>query len=138
GLTSTLFRPARNLRPRIVPVSLWHGAALAGEVHDQNAARLGGVSGHAGLYATASDLARYAQWYLNHGRTALGVQLVAPHTVETFISRVAGDRALGWETRDPRSTDNAGSRMSPVTFGHTGFTGTSLWIDPQLGVFVVL
>ena len=138
GLTSTLFRPARTLRPRIIPVSLWHGTAIAGEVHDQNAARLGGVSGHAGLYATGSDLARYAQWYLNHGRTKSGGQLVTPGTMETFISRVAGDRALGWETKDPRSTDNAGSRTSPNTFGHTGFTGTSIWIDPVRGVFVVL
>jgi CubicO group peptidase (beta-lactamase class C family) len=138
GLASTLYRPPRNLRPRIAPVSLWHGTSIAGEVHDQNAARLGGVSGHAGLYSTAMDLARYAQWFLNHGRTASGRQLVTRATMDAFTARAAGDRALGWEMRDPKRTENSGTRMSAATFGHTGFTGTSLWIDPEHDVFVVL
>ena len=107
-------------------------------MHDQNAARLGGVSGHAGLYSTGADLGRYAQWYLRHGRAPAGSQLVSRATMDTFTSRAAGDRALGWEMRDPKTTDNTGTRMSPATFGHTGFTGTSLWIDPARGLFVVL
>jgi CubicO group peptidase (beta-lactamase class C family) len=138
GMTQTSYLPPRALRPRIAPVTLWHGNAIAGEVHDQNAARLGGVSGHAGLYATGGDLARYAQWYLNAGLTGSGAQLVAPGTVAQFTRQAARDRALGWEMRDPRSTDNTGARLSPATFGHTGYTGTSIWIDPARGLFIVI
>lgn len=138
GMRQTRYRPPASLKPRIAPVSLWHHVAIAGEVHDQNAARLNGVSGHAGLYSTASDLARYAQWYLNHGRTSSGKALVRWGTMDKFESRVAGDRALGWELRDPRTTDNTGSQLSLAAFGHTGYTGTSIWIDPTRDVFVVV
>ena len=137
GLASTMFRPSRSLRTRIAPVSLWHGTPIAGEVHDQNAARLGGVSGHAGLYSTGADLAAYAQWFLRHGRTKSNAQLVSSSIMDTFTARAAGDRALGWEMRDPKKTDNSGSKMSRATFGHTGFTGTSMWIDPDHDVFVI-
>jgi CubicO group peptidase (beta-lactamase class C family) len=138
GMAHTRFRPERSQRDAIMPVGLWHGHPIAGEVHDQNAARLGGVSGHAGLYATGLDLARFAQFWMRRGTTADGVPLVRPGAVDAFVRRGMGNRALGWEMRDTTSTDNSGSLMSAATYGHTGFTGTSIWIDPEQNVFVIL
>jgi CubicO group peptidase (beta-lactamase class C family) len=138
GMTQTLFRPPRSLRARIAPVGLWRGHAIAGEVHDQNAARLGGVSGHAGLYSTGVDLARYAQVLLRGGVTADGVRLFRPGIVQHFTRRGAGNRALGWEVRDTTSVGSAGSLLSSAAFGHGGYTGTSVWIDPVHGLFVVI
>jgi len=138
GMLSTRYQPPRGLRERIAPVGLWRGHAIAGEVHDQNAARLGGVSGHAGLYSTGSDLGRYAQVWLNEGRTASGVRLFLAASVEHFIKRGAGGRALGWESRDTTTSDNTGTLLSASAYGHTGYTGTSMWIDPERGMFVVL
>jgi CubicO group peptidase (beta-lactamase class C family) len=135
GMTATEFRPARARRPAIMPVGRWRGVPIAGEVHDQNAARLGGVSGHAGLYATGADLARFAQWWLAAGDRAPHVR---PATVATFTAAVSGGRSLGWELRDTTTTDNTGRFLSARTYGHTGYTGTSLWIDPDRGLFVVL
>lgn len=138
GMTSTMYRPPRALRGRIVPVGLWHGHAIAGEVHDQNAAALGGVSGHAGLYATGLDLARFAQFMLRRGTTAQGTRLVRSGVVDAFVRRGTGNRALGWEMRDTSTTDNTGHLLSSAAYGHTGFTGTSLWIDPERDLFVVV
>ncbi len=138
GMTSTMYRPPRALRPRIVPVGLWRGHAIAGEVHDQNAATLGGVSGHAGLYASGLDLARFAQFLLRRGRAPDGTQLVRGGAVDAFVRRGPGNRALGWEMRDTTTRDNAGELLSPAAYGHTGFTGTSLWIDPARDLFVVV
>jgi CubicO group peptidase (beta-lactamase class C family) len=138
GMSATMYRPSRSLRDRIVPVGLWHGHAIAGEVHDQNAAALGGVSGHAGLYATGLDLARFAQFMLRRGTTVQGTRLVRGGAVDTFVRRGPGNRALGWEMRDTTTTDNTGHLLSPATYGHTGFTGTSLWIDPERDLFVIV
>ena len=110
---------------------------MAGEVHDQNAARLGGVSGHAGLYATGMDLARYARLWLGEGRIGC-TTLLRRETVAAFRQPAARGRALGWELRDGSTGDNAGTQLSGATFGHTGFTGTSLWIDPERDLFVVM
>jgi CubicO group peptidase (beta-lactamase class C family) len=138
GMTSTMYRPPRTSRPRIVPVGLWRGHAIAGDVHDQNAAALGGVSGHAGLYATGLDLARFAQFLLRGGITADGTQLVRRGAVDAFTRRGPGNRALGWEMRDTTTRDNTGALLSGAAFGHTGFTGTSLWIDPERDLFVIV
>lgn len=138
GMTRTRYRPPRSWRSNIAPVGLWHGHAIAGEVHDQNAARLGGVSGHAGLYSTGMDVARFAQFMLRKGTLPNGTPLVRPGIVAAFTRRGPGNRALGWEMRDTTSANNSGHRMSAVTYGHTGYTGTSLWIDPEQDVFVVL
>jgi CubicO group peptidase (beta-lactamase class C family) len=138
GMTSTMYRPPRSLRPRIVPVGLWRGHAIAGEVHDQNAAALGGVSGHAGLYSTGLDLARLAQFVLRRGTTADGAQLVRGGAVDAFTRRGPGNRALGWEMRDTTARDNTGALLSAQAFGHTGFTGTSIWIDPVRDLFVIV
>jgi CubicO group peptidase (beta-lactamase class C family) len=138
SMTETRVRPPRALRSRIAPVGLWRGHAIAGELHDQNAVRLGGVSGHAGLYATGRDLARFAQFMLREGRDPTGQQLVRTGTVRLFTRRGPGNRALGWESRDTTTSDNAGSRFSADAYGHTGYTGTSLWIDPRQDLFVVI
>ena len=138
GMTRAGFRPARSQRDAIMPVGLWRGHAIAGEVHDQNAARLGGVAGHAGLYATGREVARFAQFMLRRGTTAEGATLVRTGVVDAFVRRGPGNRALGWEMRDTTLSDNSGQWMSAATYGHTGYTGTSLWIDPQRQVFVVL
>ena len=111
-----------------------------GTVHDENAAAMGGISGHAGLFSTAPDLARFAQWAL--GAWASGgasPRLVNPEILQMFTQaqdRSFSSRALGWDT--PDGQNSAGSRMSGRAFGHTGFTGTSLWIDPAQDLFVVL
>ena len=137
AMEHTRFLPPRAWRSRMLPVGRWRGTPIAGEVHDQNAARFGGVSGHAGLYSTGSDLARFAQMILGGGTTG-GVTLVRTETVRMFTAPGAGNRALGWELRDTTTTDNTGTLLTPGTFGHTGFTGTSLWIDPVRGLFVIL
>jgi CubicO group peptidase (beta-lactamase class C family) len=138
GLQRTQYRPARSLRPWIAPVGLWRGHAIAGEVHDQNAARLGGVSGHAGLYSSGLDLARFAQFMLRRGKTRDGRVLARAGLVDAFVRRGPENRALGWEMRDTTTTENTGAHLSPATYGHTGFTGTSLWIDPVQDVFVIV
>lgn len=138
GMTETRFRPARADWRRTAPVGVWRGTPVAGRVHDQHAERLGGVAGHAGLFSTGNDLARYAQLWLRGGRTAACVPLFRPATVREFTRPASRGRALGWERRDTATADNAGTRMSARALGHTGFTGTSLWIDPERDLFVIL
>ena len=138
GMADARFNPPKSLHARVAPTGLWRGHAIAGAVHDQNAARLAGVSGHAGLFATGMDVARFAQAFLNRGLTPDGRRVFRPETVDLFTRPHADLRALGWELRDTTTSDNAGRRMGPRAFGHTGFTGTSLWIDPGHGVFVVV
>jgi CubicO group peptidase (beta-lactamase class C family) len=153
GMADTRYRPPVALRPRIAPTERdpWRGRVLVGEVHDENAFALGGVAPHAGLFSTAGDLARFAQALLNGGELE-GRRLVSRATVERFTHRagVAGStRALGWDTptngEDPRSSvpgepgySSAGSLFSPGSFGHTGFTGTSMWMDPERELLVIL
>lgn len=136
-MTDTRFRLPRPLRVRTMPVGLWRGHVIAGEVHDQNAARLGGVSGHAGVYSTGSDLATFARMWLGKGHVD-GVTAFRPGMIDHFTRRGPGNRALGWAMRDTTQTDNTGSKMSSSTFGHTGYTGTSIWIDPEGDLFVIL
>jgi len=138
GMTQTSFRPARGLRPRIAPVGLWRGYVIAGELHDQNAVRLGGVSGHAGLYSTGMDLARYARMYLNQGRDHDGEQRFSPGTVQMFTQRGYSHRSLGWEMNDTTEEGHTGRLLSDRAFGHGGYTGTSMWIDPGRALFVIV
>lgn len=138
GMTQTMFRPPRTLRPRMAPVGLWRGHVIAGELHDQNAVRLGGVSGHAGLYSTGADLVKYAQLYLSGGKDAQGVEHFRLRTIEMFTRRGRGDRALGWEVRDTTDEANTGRLLSSRAFGHGGYTGTSIWIDPDRDLFIII
>ena len=111
---------------------------MRGEVHDPRSYLLGGVAGHAGLFSTASDLAVYAQMMLGRGEYG-GVRVLAPETVDLMTKpyRVAGGlRGLGWDMRTGYSS-NRGKTFSPRAFGHGGFTGTVLWIDPQYELFVI-
>jgi beta-glucosidase-like glycosyl hydrolase/CubicO group peptidase (beta-lactamase class C family) len=140
GMKDTLFRPGPELAPRIAPTEddPWRGRVLRGEVHDENAFAMGGVSAHAGLFGTAPDLARFAQMLLNGG-VYDHRRIVSRDTVERFTRRFGvpgSSRAMGWDTPAPGSS--AGSLLSSRSFGHTGFTGTSLWIDPERGLFVLL
>jgi uncharacterized protein YbbC (DUF1343 family) len=109
-------------------------------VHDENASALGGVAPHAGLFGTAPELARFAQMLLWKG-VYDGKRIVSREAVETFTRRAGipagSSRALGWDTPSPHGS-SAGTLFSPDSFGHTGFTGTSLWIDPQRDLFVIL
>ena len=132
GMRHTAFRPAASPNRHIAPTSL---GLPPGVVHDGNARRLGGVAGHAGLFATADDLARLALALLNGG-AAGGVRIVSDSAVNRFTRRSAGWRALGWDTCAGGAS--CGQRMGARAFGHTGFTGTSMWIDPDRELFVIV
>ncbi len=134
------FTPPALWTARIAPTERdpWRGRLLVGEVHDENAAALGGIAGHAGLFGTAAAVGSLARHLLQvlDGRSGA----IRRATLEEFVTR-RGDipgssRALGWDTMLP--TSSCGTKMSPRAFGHTGFTGTSLWIDPEKNAYVVL
>ncbi|HYD51923.1 MAG TPA: serine hydrolase domain-containing protein [Gemmatimonadaceae bacterium] len=139
GLRETRFLPDAALRPRVAPtaVDTARGGLLQGVVHDGNAWAIGGVSGHAGLFGSARDLARFAQMLLNNGSFA-GTRLLAPATVArwTAVQDELSSRALGWDS--PSGESSAGRYASPRAYGHTGFTGTSMWMDPERGLFIVI
>jgi CubicO group peptidase (beta-lactamase class C family) len=134
------FNPPAIWKPRTAPTRLdpWRQRLLVGEVDDDNAWALGGAAGHAGLFGTAGSVGECARHWLQvlEGRTGAFSQEMA----QTFIARrtdiPGSSRALGWDTMLP--TSSCGTRMSPRAFGHVGFTGTSLWIDPDRAVYVVL
>jgi CubicO group peptidase (beta-lactamase class C family) len=139
GMSSTVFRPHWTLREHIAPTELTppRGYPLRGEVHDENAFALGGVAGHAGLFSTATDLAVFAQMMLNGGELN-GTRIISDSTVTLFTKRTEapGTRALGWDTCG--HDGSCGKYLSKRAFGHTGFTGTSMWIDPDRDLFVIL
>jgi CubicO group peptidase (beta-lactamase class C family) len=137
GMTDTHFRPADSLRSRIAPTEVAppRGYPLQGEVHDENAYALGGVAGHAGLFSTAADLSIFAQMMLDGGEYN-GQRIIADSTIALFTKRAAGTRALGWDTCG--GSGSCGQYLGEDAYGHTGFTGTSLWIDPEREMFVVL
>jgi CubicO group peptidase (beta-lactamase class C family) len=137
GMNDTFFSPNDSLKYRIAPTEIAppRGYPIQGEVHDENAYAMGGVAGHAGLFSTAVDLAVFAQMMLNGGQYN-GVRIVEESTVTLFTKRAAGHRALGWDT--PTGEYGSGSYLSSQAFGHTGFTGTSMWIDPERNMFVIL
>jgi CubicO group peptidase (beta-lactamase class C family) len=140
GHTGLGFRPDPARRAIAAPTeddTVWRGRLLAGEVHDENASVLGGVAGHAGLFGSAREVGTYARLVLQTLRRS--TELGPPWLLARFLrkSRVPGSsRALGWDTMLP--TSSCGTRLSRAAFGHTGFTGTSLWIDPVRDLYVVL
>ena len=142
GMRSTEFCPPREREPRIAATEWcpWRGRLVKGAVHDENAAVLGGVAGHAGLFSTAGDLSRLAQALLGGGQLDGGLVLDPGLVAE--MARPRTDhlplrRCLGWQGADTSGCP-VGSSVPPDSYGHTGFTGTSLWADPQRGLFVVL
>jgi serine-type D-Ala-D-Ala carboxypeptidase len=124
---------------RCAGTSRTQGVAFRGRVHDPIARRLGGLAGNAGLFSTAHDLARFAAMLANGGELD-GVRVLRASTVRDFTRRYpgSGTRALGWDTPGAPGSGAAGSRASDRSFGHTGFTGTSIWVDPERGTWVVL
>ncbi len=149
GMRDTVFLPSASLRPRIAPTEsclpfAWpcQGAEtqmLRGVVHDPTARRMGGVAGHAGLFSTAADLAIFCRMLLAGG-VYHGARVLSPLAVEKMTSPTIGDdpnvRGLGWDI-DSSYSSNRGELLPVGSFGHTGFTGTSLWIDPATDMFVV-
>jgi CubicO group peptidase (beta-lactamase class C family) len=137
GMKSTMFRPDASLRPRIAPTERLssRGYPLRGEVHDPAAYAMGGVAGHAGLFGTAGDLAIFSRMMLGGG-SYHGVRIFSDSTVAVFTRRSAGTRALGWETCAGGAS--CGQHMGERAYGHTGFTGTSIWIDPERDLFVIV
>ncbi len=133
------FCPPESWHDRTAPteVDAWRGRLLVGEVHDENTWALGGVAGHSGLFGTAGSVGRFAQTTLT---AFLGPTSIAkPKTFSIFTSAAEiqnSSRALGWDTM--LRTSSCGRRMSSRAIGHTGFTGTSLWIDPAVDIYVVL
>ncbi|HBM15169.1 MAG TPA: hypothetical protein DD381_02305 [Lentisphaeria bacterium] len=168
GMDSAIFNPSEQLKKRIIPTeySICDDSLLQGTVHDENARALGGTTGHAGLFATAQDLIKYAQMYLNHGKVK-DISIFKNQTIKTFVSRDTSippgtNRALGWNTaydpsylipkkfRDEKyliwnnselyeeyNQPSAGIFIDPDAIGHTGFTGTSIWISFKYNIFVI-
>ena len=140
GMKDTQYKPPAALLSRIAPTENdpWRGRVVRGEVHDENAYAMGGIAPHAGLFGTAPDLARFAQMLVNGG-VYDNKRLVSRETLDAF-TKAAGvpgsSRALGWDT--PDGSNSAGALLSAHAFGHTGFTGTSMWIDPERRLFVIL
>jgi CubicO group peptidase (beta-lactamase class C family) len=164
GMTQTRYRPADSVTARTAPTGRWKGRPICCVVNDQNAARMGGVAGHAGLFSTATDLARYARLWLNEG-TLDGRRIYLPGTLRIFLTPDSADatRLLGWErppsafqpdpchrangpvlspargcAPHPRLDSAYGSLLSSDAYGHTGWTGTLMWIDPERNLFLIL
>lgn len=138
GMRETGYRPGVP-RDRIAATErdTARGGLIWGDVHDPNAWAIGGVAGHAGLFGSARDLAVFAQMLLNGGEYG-AVRILRPQTIARWTAQqVAGSsRALGWDT--PSGESSAGRFFSTRSFGHTGYTGTSMWVDPERGLFVIL
>lgn len=158
GLHDTRYRPPLDWLPRIAPTeqdTVWRGTQAWGRVHDENADAFGGVAGHAGLFSTARDLAVFADLMLREGVVPAcrpddgsgvpcptarpdSLRLIQSETVRRFVRQFdeSSSRALGWDTPSGRSS--AGDLFSARSFGHTGYTGTSIWMDPERDLFVIL
>lgn len=146
GMNDTTFNPPASRRPRIAPTEACAGPGCApgdilrGVVHDPTARRMGGVAGHAGLFSDAADLSRFCRMLL-HGGSLGGARILSPLAVARMTSpatppELRDVRGFGWDL-DSRYASNSGDLLPVGSFGHTGFTGTSLWIDPLTGVYVV-
>jgi CubicO group peptidase (beta-lactamase class C family) len=134
GMNETGYKPAAELAKKAAPTEKVGDQFLQGVVHDERARALGGVAGHAGLFSTAQDIAVYAQMMLNGGEYG-GVRVLKPETVKLMttpnpLPGGRGQRGLGWDMKSGYSI-NKGDRLSDKAFGHGGFTGTVLWIDPE-------
>jgi CubicO group peptidase (beta-lactamase class C family) len=140
GMAETGFLPDPGLRHRVAPTEEdpVRGGIVRGLVHDENAWAMGGVAGHAGLFSTAADLARFTR-SLHAAAAGTEGSSPLPPGAEAWVRRVdaSSTRALGWDTPSPTGS-SAGDYFTTAAFGHTGFTGTSIWVDPQLDLWVVL
>lgn len=142
GMQSTCFNPSPELQLRIAPTEqddLFRKRLIWGEVQDENAWVMGGVAGHAGLFGTAADLAAFCQMMLEEGKAG-GKQLIQSGTIREFTrawpAQDGPPRGLGWDK--PSEPSSSGRYFSPASYGHLGYTGTSIWIDPEKQLFVIL
>lgn len=137
-MSHTQFQPPASRRPEIAPTEYdEHGVMLRGVVHDPTARRMGGVAGHAGLFSTAGDLARFADALMKGGGGVLSASTVEKMTTPQQPPTATSVRGFGWDIDSPFSS-NRGELFPVGSFGHTGFTGTSLWIDPVTRTYIVL
>lgn len=143
GMTRAGFNPRRRFpKDQIIPTEddqPFRKTLLEGYVHDQGAAMVGGVSGHAGLFSSANDLAILYQMILNRGVYG-GMQYFKPGTVDMFTAKQSdvSRRGLGFDRWDPESTSGYPSKLaSPQTYGHTGYTGTCVWVDPKYNLIYI-
>jgi len=141
GMKRTMYNPPDSLKYDCAPTEIdtyWRMKQVQGTVHDETAALLNGVSGNAGLFSTAEDLAKFAQLLLDNGKYD-GRQIFKPETIKLFTTKHSeSGRAYGWDTKSPKGYSSAGKLFSLNSFGHTGFTGTSIWIDKERKLFVIL
>jgi len=138
AMTNTTFNPPAEIRAKIPPTAndqTFRQRIIQGEVQDENASVMGGIAPQAGLFSTAEDLAKFAQAMLNQGRPILRSETVALFT-RRELAPAATSRALGWDT--PSSPSQSGKYFSPLSYGHLGYTGTSLWIDPSRQLSITL
>ncbi len=142
GMNETTYNPGKELRRRTAVTEKRDGEWMRGQVHDPRAWELGGIAGHAGLFSTAEDLSKYATMMLGRGTGRVDdkpIRILSPTTFELMTSSYKvsrGIRGLGWDKQSPYSS-NKGQRLSESAFGHGGFTGTVLWIDPKQDLFFV-
>jgi CubicO group peptidase (beta-lactamase class C family) len=140
GMNSTMFNPPKSIVNRIAPTEYddyWRHRQIRGTVHDETSQLLNGVAGHAGLFSTAGDLAKLLQMLLQKG-VYQGRSYIKASTVEMFLKKQSdlSSRALGWDTKSPEHS-SAGNLFNNISYGHTGFTGTSVWTDPTRKLFVI-
>ncbi len=141
GMNHTMYNPPASIKDSIAPTetdNYFRNRQLQGEVHDETSFLMGGVAGHAGLFSNVNDLAKFLKMLLNKG-SLNGKQLIKPETVNLFIKQQSdlSSRALGWDTKSTEGYSSAGKYFSPLSYGHTGFTGTSVWTDPTRKLIVI-
>ncbi len=141
-MNRTMYNPSNEIKNNCVPTELddfWRMRLLQGEVHDERAYMLNGVAGHAGLFSTVEDLAKFAMMLLNNGEYN-GNQIISSKIIDEWTTKQSeqSDRALGWDTKSIDGYSSAGKYFSKESFGHTGYTGTSIWIDKENKFFVIL
>jgi CubicO group peptidase (beta-lactamase class C family) len=142
AMNNTCYNPSKDIRDTIAATEYcnWRGYMVCGEVHDENCLVLGGIAGHAGLFSNTEDLTKLCQTMLRYGE-ATDKQFLKPATVKFMTQNYTGEkklaRALGWQAKD-RFGSPGGDLFSSISYGHTGFTGTSIWIDPKSDIFAIL
>lgn len=141
NMKSTMYNPPQKLKNKCVPTELdnfWRMRLLQGEVHDERAFMLNGVAGHAGLFSTAEDLSKFVMMLLNNGKYK-NQQIISSQIIDEWTTRQSNqsDRGLGWDTKSPQNS-SSGNYFSLNSFGHTGYTGTSIWVDKETKLFVIL
>jgi CubicO group peptidase (beta-lactamase class C family) len=141
-MNQTMYNPSNEIKNNCLPTELdnfWRMRLLQGEVHDERAYMLDGVAGHAGLFSTVEDLSKFALMLLNNGEYN-GNQIISSEIIDEWTTKQSeqSDRALGWDTKSTDGYSSAGKYFSKYSFGHTGYTGTSIWIDKENKFFVIL